>query len=385
MSIRLARFTCEIVEHPLRTDRIVVSAAGKHDSSRFILVTVEDDHGTCGYGEGATTTVWSGESAETAKWMVDHRLALKLTGITLDHPIEALDALGQTVAGNPFARAAVDTAVWDLWARCQDRSVSQLITERPLQEKLLTRASIGASDVPTTVRLARDFHQSGVRVLKFKVGVPGCDDHARLKAVRDELGPTPVFTVDANGGYATAEEALRAIDALLEFRITLVEQPTPSGRLTAMRDVKRRLSVPLMADESIWTPDQLDEGLELDAFDVLAVYPGKNGGFTRALQMARTVHRAGKSCAIGSNLESEIGLAAMGALAGSLPGFENTGAAGDFASSLYYKDVAICGPSRLERGYYRLPQGPGFGVIPKQKIERILSGPADRPDNAGAG
>ena len=189
-----------------------------------------------------------------------------------------------------------------------------------------------------------------------------------MKAVRDELGSTPVFTVDANGGYGTAEEALRAIDALLEFRISLVEKPTPAGRLNAMRDIKRRLSVPLMADESIWTPDQLDEGLELDAFDVLAIYPGKNGGFTRALQMAHTVHQAGKTCAIGSNLESEIGLAAMGALAGSLQGFEANGPAGDFASSLYYQDVAISEPSRLERGYYRLPRDPGFGVVPKQKV-----------------
>jgi L-alanine-DL-glutamate epimerase-like enolase superfamily enzyme len=174
MSLRLARFTCEIVEHSLRTDRIVVSAAGKHDKSRFILVTVEDDQGTRGYGEGATTTVWSGESAETAKWMVDQVLAPTLTGIMLDHPSEALDALGQTVAGNPFAKAAVDTAVWDLWARGQDRSVSQLIAEGPIQQKLLTRASIGASDVQTTVKLARAFHQSGVRVLKRREGA-ACD------------------------------------------------------------------------------------------------------------------------------------------------------------------------------------------------------------------
>jgi muconate cycloisomerase len=367
VSIRPARITCEIIEHPLRLDRIVVSAAGKHDRSRFVLVTIEDDHGNCGYGEGATTIVWSGESAETAKWMIDHLLAPKLTGITLDHPSEAIDLLDKTVAGNPFAKAAVDTAVWDLWARQQGQSVSQLIAEGPLQQKLLTRASIGAADVHTTVKLARGFHQSGVRVLKFKVGVPGCDDPARLRAVRDELGPVPVFTVDANGGYATAEEALRAIDALMEYRISLVEQPTPAGRLKAMREVKRSLSVPLMADESIWTPDQLNEGLEIDAFDVVAIYPGKNGGFTHALQMALTAHKSGKTCAIGSNLESEIGLAAMAALAGSLSGFQTSGQAGDFASSLYYEDVSIAGPSRLDRGSYFLSEGPGFGVTPRRK------------------
>jgi muconate cycloisomerase len=134
-----------------------------------------------------------------------------------------------------------------------------------------------------------------------------------------------------------------------------------------MRDVKRRLDLPVMADESIWTPDQLNEGLEIDAFDVVAIYPGKNGGFTHALRMARTTHKAGKTCAIGSNLESEIGLAAMGALAGSLPVFESSDSAGDFASSLYYEDVSISGPSRLDRGFYRLPEGLGFGVTPKQK------------------
>src|SRR6185312_7148185 len=107
----------------------------------------------------------------------------------------------------------------------------------------------------------------------------------------------------------------------LPFDLALAEQPTPRDRISLLADVRRRVPVPILADEAVFTPADLDEALDLDAFDILSIYPGKNGGFTHSLAMARKAQAAGKPCAIGSNLETDLGQAAMIGLASSLSAF----------------------------------------------------------------
>src|SRR5262249_2128446 len=209
----------------------------------------------------------------------------------------------------------------DLWARSQGVPVSRLIADRDPAEWIPTRASIGAYPPEDTVRLAVEFWDRGVRTLKFKTGVSGIDDRRRPRDGRGGPGPTPAFTIDANGGYATADGAVRAIEALVPFNLALVEQPTPRDRIGLMAQVRRRVPVPILADEAIFTPGHLDEALDRDAFDILSIYPGKNGGFSHSLAMATRAHAAGKACAIGSNLETDLGQAAMTCLAARLSAF----------------------------------------------------------------
>src|SRR5262249_11971007 len=146
-------------------------------------------------------------------------------------------------------------------------------------------------------------------------------DPARLKAVRERLGPEPVFTIDANGAHATADEAVAAIEALLPYNLALAEQPTPRDRIGLLAEVRRRVPVPILADAAISSPGHLEEALDLDAFDIPSIYPGKNGGFSLSLAMVRKAHQAGKACAVGSNLETDLGQAAMICLAASLTAF----------------------------------------------------------------
>ncbi len=369
MSIRVARLEVTIVDHRLRPERVVVSSAGRHDRSRYLLVTVTDSDGVRGYGEGATTLVWSGEWAEAGRDLIEQVFAPLVVGATFDHPAQALDRLDAATVGNPFAKAAVDTALWDLWARGQGRSASSLFADREPVTSLPTRVSIGAYPPEKTAALAREFTDEGIRVLKFKVGTLGVDDVERLRRVRDELGDEPVFTVDGNGGYPTADDAVRGIEALLPFDLALVEQPTPRDRLSALAEVRRRLDLPILADEAVFTPDDLAEALDLDAFDLLSVYPGKNGGFTRALAMVRTAGEAGKGCAIGSNLESDVGQAAMAALAAGCAAFDVERHASDFASALYYGESAAQPALELRDGRLRVPSGLGFGVEPAGREE----------------
>jgi L-alanine-DL-glutamate epimerase-like enolase superfamily enzyme len=364
MTLHVRHIEARVVDHPVRKDGAIVSSLGRHSASRYLVVTVRDVEGACGYGEATTAPIWSGESAGTAKWMIDSLLAPLVVGAHFDHPSEVVSLMDRTVHANSFGKAAIDIALWDLWARRKGVAVSKLIADREPREWIPTRASIGAYPPEETVRLAVEFWEAGVRTLKFKTGVPDIDDVARLSAVRDRLGSEPIFTIDANGAHATADEAVAAIDALVPFNLALVEQPTRRDRLSLLAEVRRRTSVPIMADEAVFTPDDLDEALALDAIDVLSVYPGKNGGFTHSLAMARLAQEAGKPCAIGSNLETDLGQAPHVCLAASLSAFPVEQFACDLMGSLFYKTSAVTPSLVFDRGRVALPSGLGFGVTP---------------------
>jgi muconate cycloisomerase len=364
MTICVRQIEARVVDFPVRTDGAIISSLGRHTASRYVVVTVRDEVGACGYGEATTAPIWSGESAETAQRIIDSILAPLVINAHFDHPSEAVALFDRTLHANSFGKAAVDIALWDLWARKQNKSVSSLIADREPAKSVPTRVSIGAYPPDETVRLAVEFWDAGVRTLKFKTGVPGIDDVARLRAVRERLGEEPVFTIDANGAHATADEAVAAIEALAAFNLAVAEQPTRRDRLSVLADVRRRTSVPIMADEAVFTVDDLHEALDLDAIDILSIYPGKNGGFTHSLAMAKLAQQAGKPCAIGSNLETDLGQAPHVCLAASLSAFPVEKLACDLMGSLFYATSAVTPPITFKAGRVELPTGPGFGVTP---------------------
>jgi muconate cycloisomerase len=201
-------------------------------------------------------------------------------------------------------------------------------------------------------------------VFKFKTGVAGLDDVDRLRAARQALGQKVMFTIDYNGAFNDVEGAVASIESLMPFNLALVEQPTHRDRLSLLAQVRKRVDVPILADECIFSPEQLAEAIDLDAFDILSLYPGKNGGFTHAGRMARMAQNAGKTCAIGSNLESDLGQAAMATLAAGLAVFPIPQVPCDLGSSLYYSRSSLKEPLKMAAGELHVPHGVGFGVQP---------------------
>lgn len=365
MAFRIKKTTSIVESHCLRDDRIIVSAAGSHAESNYISLAIEDDDGYVGFGEAAVSPLWSGETAKGAKDLIDTVFTPLLLNVSLDHPRDANFVLDQAIVGNPFAKSAVDVAFWDLWGKRVGCSAWRLFADREPGESVPTRASIGAYSVERTRRLARDLHAEGIRTLKFKVGVPGIDDVSRLRGVREEMGDNVIFTVDYNGAFTDAAVAIKHIEQLLPFGISLIEQPTHRDRISLMAEVRREIGVPIVMDEGVFTRLQLDEAIALDAFDILSIYPGKNGGVTAALDMAETAVKAGKRCAIGSNLETDLGQAAMLALSACHSAFPNEEIHGDLMSPLYYAAPSVTEPLRFADGRVFLPAGDGFGVTPK--------------------
>ncbi len=364
MSFRISRIQTRVVEHMFHKNLLKLYGGKLRGGVRHLWVTVHAKNGCRGHGEGAVTLTWSGEKPEIAQWIVDHLFAPRLVGPTFDHPREALAIMDTTLYGNPFVKGAVDTAIWDLWSRLQNVSAAEFFRNRKPAASIPTRAALVPGSVAQTIRMARAFWKQGIRTLKFKIGSPPFGDVARLRAVRDELGNEPVFTLDANCAYPTADKAVAAIEALMPFGIALVEQPTPRDRIRMMAEVRRRVDIPVMADESVFSPDQLAEALDCDAIDIVALSPGKNGGFTHSVDMADTLLKAGKACSLGCNLETDLGQASMACLAANHSSFPIEQIACDLPAATLFQHSAITSPIAFHDGRVGVPQGAGFGVNP---------------------
>jgi muconate cycloisomerase len=118
-----------------------------------------------------------------------------------------------------------------------------------------------------------------------------------------------------------------------------------------------------MLDESVFTPQDALEAVRLDACDLISIYPGKNGGITRSLAIAQIAAAAGVECIIGSNLEMDLGSAAMLALAVAAPAL-STSVNHDIIGPLYYQTAGGDPPIAYRDGCALLPAGPGLGLAP---------------------
>src|SRR5689334_4787217 len=107
VSLTIRKIEARIVDHPVRQDGAILTSLGRHEVSRYVTVAITGDDGTRGFGEATTAPVWSGETAETAKWLLDHHLGPRLTGGTFAEPAEALALMDRILHGNPFTKAAV--------------------------------------------------------------------------------------------------------------------------------------------------------------------------------------------------------------------------------------------------------------------------------------
>ncbi len=205
--------------------------------------------------------------------------------------------------------------------------------------------------------------ERGWRAIKVKVGRHAHPqaDVDRLRAVREAIGPDVWLSVDANGGY-TVDQAVWAAARLEKVNVVLFEQPTRRGDHAAMAEVRRRSGIPIMADESVFTPQDAVEVIRHQAADVLSLYPGKHGGIRATQQIAKLAEAAGLPCTIGSNLEREVATAAMAHVTVCTANIQCERFPGDLIGPVYFESALTREPLRYRADRLWVPEQPGLGV-----------------------
>jgi muconate/chloromuconate cycloisomerase len=326
----------------------------------FAFVRVETADGLVGWGEAACLggPTWSEESAESVAATVERYIAPWLVGRDATS-IEALrQAMARRIQGNPFARAAVEMALWDLNGRALGVPVHRLLGGR-VRDRVPLSWSLAVEDPEAEVAEAQALVARGHRIFKIKTAAhPLAHDVARVRRIREAVGPGVTLRVDANQGWDRAG-ALRAIRALEPFDLDFVEQPLPRWDLDGMAQLGRTVGVPIMADESCFTLHDAVTIARLGGVSILGLKLTKSAGLLGSMAIARVAEGAGLGCYVGCMIETSLGTAAY--LHVALAAAPVTWGCELFGPLLLAGDVAV-EPIQYRDGDILALDGPGLGV-----------------------
>jgi L-alanine-DL-glutamate epimerase-like enolase superfamily enzyme len=359
--MKITRITTCTVEVPIRRELMITSSLGTHGVTRVVLLRLDTDEGFVGIGEATVTPRWSGETAWGAKAMIDHYLAPAVVGRPVEDVPGALNAMEQVAWANPFAKSAIEMAMLDAWGKAEGKPIYDLLGGSKRDLAIPIRFSLAAHAPDVTAANAARRVAWGHKTVKVKVGLDPKADVARVRAVREAIGPDILLTVDANGGW-NVEDAIWALNEMRPLNLTLAEQPVRREDLDGMAEVRRKVDVPVMADEGVFTLWDAEQALKKEACDIISVYPGKNGGITISKQIAELAAEKGVECAVGSNLELDPGTAAMCHLTIATENIAAEKYHGDILGTLYHETPVVLNPLTLELGYAHCPDAPGLGV-----------------------
>jgi len=360
-SMRITHVESYAVRIPLKPARRMITALGQHNVSDYVLVRLGTDQGIEGAGEATVMPIWSGETVWGAKAVIDHLFAPALIGCNPCNIAEIDARMAPACQLNWFAKAAVEMACWDIQGKAAGKPVYELLGGPARGLTITCRFSMGAYEPQRARARAQELVREGFQTIKVKVGGPAADDIARVRAVREAMGPDRGLVIDANCGW-DAETAIACIHALDDCRIDLVEQPTPDGDYAAIARVRREVKPPVMADDMCFDLVHAQELARNQACDVISVYPGKNGGIGRSKQIVEFAARHGMACSIGSNLEWDVGTAAMGHLVVACPNLQVERFPGDMLGPEYHEVRIVTNPLAIIGPKVTLSNRPGLGV-----------------------
>lgn len=345
--IRLHRIDMPLVR-PFRT------SFGTQEARDVLLVEVVSD-GVSGWAE-CVAMEWPGYSYEYTDGAVDVLVEHFIPAVTADRMLDPHEAHRRLrrFQGHPMAKAALETAVLDVWLRQRDQSLADYLGA--VRDEVDCGVSVGIPrSLDALLEEVATYVDAGYRRIKLKIE-PGWDVDA-VRAVRKAWPDIPLQT-DANQAYTRDDgDALAAMDP---FDLLLVEQPLPEDDLRGHALLAERLRTPVCLDESIISVATADSAIAFGATSVINIKPGRVGGYLEAKAIHDLCLDRGVPVWCGGMLETGIGRAANVALA-ALPGFTLPG---DTSASSRYFATDITEPFVLNDGRLRVPTGPGIGVDP---------------------
>lgn len=352
----------KIITANIDPEIMIISSLGSHRLSRYVLVSIHTDENITGLGEATVMPGWSGEVPEGTCALIERYFLPELKGESPFNIAMLMKKLDHVAADNYFAKAAIEMALLDIQGKKLGVPVYDLLGGACRDKKIPVKFVVAATEPEIAVRNAVRMVETGFSTIKIKVGRGHPDaDVDRVHRVREALGDKVNLTVDANGGWSVTD-AVQTIKRLEPYNLVMVEQPVHRKDIRGMARVRSSTGTSIMADESVFSVMDAIEVIRQDAADIISVYPGKNGGILKSQQIARMAEAAGKPCHIGSNLELELGSAAMAHLAVSTGNIVSERYPADIIGPLYHQERTTTDQFPVYGGFAEVPDGPGLGI-----------------------
>jgi L-alanine-DL-glutamate epimerase-like enolase superfamily enzyme len=356
---------------PREAHNRITTTYGTLPDAHFALVFVTAG-GLTGVGEAATERWWTGEDAASVRHAVEDFIAPELVGRRLGIR-QALQVMDAATVLHPYAKAAVEIALWDLLGK---------ITGQPLYV-LLGGGDPSPVPIKYVIGMGTDEHlreevafgrAAGFSYFKTKVGTVLADDVHRCEVLMEELRPGEQLGVDAQAGWSPVT-ALAALPRLAELGISFLEQPVSPALPEVMADLTARSQMPIVAHESMFTVRDGAAAFRRPVAHIWALTPSTHGGIVPTLDLLSLARAAGVPCLLGSNIELGVSTAMMLQLAAAFDEIRACPVPSDIVGPLYHGDDIVTRQPQIAGGCIHVPDAPGLGVeIDWDRVNRYQVG-----------
>lgn len=361
--MRIERVELFVLRLPLRH---AYETSGSRETHQTRVIARVESEGAVGWGESVAPELpwYSGETPKTVWYALDEIIVPAVLAADLHQP-EDTERLLSWVREHRMAKATLEMAVWDLFAKRDGRSLSKLLGGT--RDRILCGVAIGIQpSIEELLETIRRELAAGYQRVKVKIK-PGWDGSV-AEAIRSAFPDLP-FMLDANSAYTLADAPLfKRIDA---YTPTMIEQPLAYDDIVDHAALQREITTPICLDESIRSGDDARKAIELGATGVINIKAGRVGGLTSARRVHDVCRDARVPVWCGGMLEMGIGRAHNVHLA-SLPNFSLPGDVS--ASERYFATEIIGEPFTVQPdGTMLVPTGPGIGVTVLEDLIRKIA------------
>jgi len=294
---------------------------------------------------------YSYETPVTARHAIRDYIAPAIEGKDLKDADDFHRAV-RLIRGHPMAKAAVEMALWDLWAREAEKPLFRLLGGA--EPRVPAGISLGVmGSMSELLERVQQALEEGYHKVKIKIRPGWCVDV--VEAVRERFPDIPLM-VDANAGFdLEAKSELKALD---RYELMMIEQPLPVDDLLGHAELQRSVKTPICLDESIHSPDEARTASRLGCARIVNIKPPRVGGLGPALQVYKACRQEGLGTWVGSMVETDLGRAYL--LAFATLGHEFVP---DLTPTGTYLEVGLINPPIVmdRDGFLNIPMRPGIG------------------------
>ncbi len=333
-------------------------------SSNAVLVKIHTDEGTVGIGEAcAWEPEFYGETLESVTSSIQKYLAPRIIGQDPLNINRILFTVDEILAKSTCAKEGVDLALFDLVGRILKTPVHTLLNGC-FRDKIPIACEIGMASPDVMAQNALELLKMGVDTIKIKGSQDIDEDVKRIKAVREAVGDKAILRLDPNSHWDTIG-SIKAMKEVEDCDLQLLEQPVPAWDLKGMAKIRKSIGIPLMADESVWTPQDVIKIAESEAADIINIKISKTGGLLQAKKLEAVAESVGLPCIVGTEIEAGFSIAAKLHLAASMKVLP---LACEFTELSLLREIFLKPRIEIENGYVKVPQGIGLGFELDEQI-----------------
>lgn len=323
--MRIARLLVYLLKLPLRHE--IKHASAARSESTNVLIACDLANGVRGWGEGVPRAYVTGETPQGAVQQLRATdLAAQLNEdcdgwsdvIRMCHALRlaTVEDDPRGCCGNAL-RCAIELSVLDAYGQLFGEPVSRVTAHLESAQSIATSISrvrysgaVTAASPKREAVSALKMRVYGFRDCKIKVGFAD-DEAARLRHLRRWLGSRMVVRIDANEGWSAANVVAK-IQSLIPYRIASVEQPVRHEEVDSLAEARKRVSVPIMLDESLTGMNDAQEAVQNRTCDLFNIRLSKCGGFLNSLRLAAYARESGLGYQLGCHPGESAILSAAG-------------------------------------------------------------------------